>query len=80
MLSSSATLPVKGGFHQPKGLGNTSIMDYLNIGVHEFGHAAGLAHPDSSCTEESMYAFATKGETRKRTLNTGDNTGIQKAY
>ena len=60
--------------------GNTSIMDYLNISIHEFGHAAGLGHPESSCTEESMYAFATKGETRKRTLNTGDNTGIQKAY
>ncbi len=58
-------------------LGITSVMDYLNISVHEFGHAAGLAHPDSSCTEESMYGFATEGETKKRTLNAGDTTGIQ---
>ena len=61
-------------------LGITSIMDYLNISVHEFGHAAGMGHPDSSCTEESMYGFATEGETRKRTLNNGDTTGIQNAY
>lgn len=61
-------------------LGDTSIMDYLNISVHEFGHAAGLAHPDSSCTEDSMYAFATDGETKKRTLNAGDIAGIQQAY
>ena len=61
-------------------LGNTSIMDYVNISIHEFGHAAGLAHPASSCTEESMYGFATEGETRKRTLNTGDTTGIQEVY
>ena len=31
-------------------LGNTSIMDYNNIAVHEFGHAAGMDHPSDSCT------------------------------
>jgi len=32
------------------------------------------------CTEETMYRFATEGETKKRTLNTGDITGIKKLY
>jgi len=61
-------------------LGDTNIMDYQNIAVHEFGHALGLGHPDSSCAEESMYAFAISGETKKRTLNDGDKTGLHELY
>mgnify|MGYP001611475604 CR=1 FL=1 len=61
-------------------LGNTSIMDYQNIATHEFGHAAGMSHPDNSCTEETMYRFAQEGETKKRTLNTGDIAGIDQLY
>jgi len=61
-------------------LGNTAIMDFLNILVHEFGHAAGLGHPEDTCTEESMFRFAEEGETKKRTLFAGDIAGIKKLY
>jgi hypothetical protein len=59
---------------------NTSAMDMLNIAVHEVGHAAGLAHPDLTCTDETMYAYAAEGETKKRDLNAGDITGIRDLY
>lgn len=59
---------------------NTSAMDLLNIAVHEVGHAAGLSHPDLTCTEETMYAYATEGETKKRDLNDGDIAGIRDLY
>jgi len=60
--------------------GETGKMDYQNIATHEFGHALGLGHPDDSCTEETMYRYAGYGETKKRTLEAGDITGIQKLY
>ncbi len=60
--------------------GEAGKMDYQNIATHEFGHAAGLGHPDDSCTEETMYRYAGYGETKKRDLNTGDITGVQKLY
>jgi hypothetical protein len=56
------------------------FMDFLNIFVHEGGHAAGLGHPSSDCTEETMYAYAENGETKKRTLNAGDVAGIKALY
>ncbi|MBS3106029.1 matrixin family metalloprotease [Candidatus Woesearchaeota archaeon] len=55
-------------------------MDYQNIATHEFGHAAGMNHPSDSCTEETEYRFAQSGETKKRTLNAGDISGIIKLY
>ena len=61
-------------------LGDTNVMDYQNIAVHEFGHAAGLGHPDLGCGEETMHRYAEEGETKKRTLNSGDITGINKLY
>lgn len=60
--------------------GETSKMDFDNIATHENGHAAGMGHPSTSCVEETMYAYATEGETKKRTLNTGDITGINNLY
>ena len=61
-------------------LGNTGVMDLLNIAVHEVGHAAGMGHSPDTCVDETMYAFATEGETKKRTLNGGDIAGIQELY
>ena len=61
-------------------LGDTLIMDFQAIFQHEAGHAAGLSHPSSTCTEETMYAYASTGETKKRTLHTGDIEGIRALY
>lgn len=60
--------------------GDPTKMDFENIATHEVGHAMGLSHPDNSCIEETMYAFASDGETKKRTLEAGDITGINKLY
>lgn len=59
---------------------NSGVMDMLNIAAHEVGHAAGMGHPADSCAEETMYAFAAAGETKKRDLNAGDVTGIKTLY
>lgn len=59
---------------------NTGVMDMLNIAAHEVGHAAGMDHPSSTCSEETMHATASNGETKKRTLNAGDIAGIQDLY
>ena len=60
--------------------GDPNIMDLQNIATHEDGHAAGMAHPDNSCIDETMYAFATEGEIKKRDLNSGDIAGINQLY
>jgi hypothetical protein len=59
---------------------NNGIMDFESIFLHEAGHAAGLTHPSGACTEETMYAYASTGETKKRTLNPGDIAGIRALY
>ena len=60
--------------------GASGAMDYENISTHEIGHAFGMGHPSSSCAEETMYAFASNGETKKRDLNSGDIAGINALY
>ncbi len=60
--------------------GEAAKMDFENISTHEVGHAAGMGHPSASCTEETMYAYATEGETKKRSLNPGDAAGINTLY
>jgi len=60
--------------------GEAGKMDYQNIATHEFGHSLGLTHPDSTCTDETMYAFAGLGETDKQNLNAGDIEGVNKLY
>jgi hypothetical protein len=60
--------------------GDGNVMDLLNIAAHELGHALGLGHPENTCTEETMYAYATEGETKKRDLHDGDIAGAQELY
>ena len=60
--------------------GVAGAFDFENIAQHELGHSLGLGHPDSSCTEETMYAYASDGEIKKRTLNAGDIAGAQDLY
>jgi len=59
---------------------DASVFDLQNIITHELGHSAGLDHPPDSCGEETMYRFAQEGETKKRTLNIGDEQGIKRLY
>ena len=60
--------------------GEAGKMDFENIATHELGHSVGMGHPDNTCTEETMYAYADYGETKKRDLNTGDTAGINSLY
>lgn len=60
--------------------GESGKMDFENIATHEVGHAAGMGHPSSDCVEETMYAYADFGETKKRDLNAGDIEGISDLY
>ncbi len=60
--------------------GEAGKMDFENIANHELGHSVGMGHPDNTCTEETMYAYADFGETKKRTLNAGDIAGINSLY
>lgn len=60
--------------------GATGKMDFENIATHELGHSVGMDHPPDSCTEETMFASASTGETKKRSLNAGDITGIDGLY
>lgn len=60
--------------------GSTTAMDFDDIATHELGHAMGLGHPPNACTEETMYAYASLGETKKRDLNAGDIAGINGLY
>ena len=60
--------------------GAPGAIDVWNIVAHEGGHAIGMGHPSGSCTEETMYAYASEGETKKRSLNAGDIAGIRELY
>jgi matrixin len=56
------------------------VMDLQNIATHELGHSAGMGHPNKTCIEETMYAYSTLDETKKRDLSTGDINGIVELY
>jgi hypothetical protein len=65
--------------------GNATVdnktMDLQNIATHELGHAIGLADVyDSACSEVTMYGYSDYGETKKRTLEIPDITGLQTLY
>lgn len=56
--------------------GNSNSMDFDNIATHEVGHAVGMEHPNSTCTLETMYAYASNGETIKRDLHDRNIAGV----
>lgn len=60
---------------------NSSVMDLQNIVTHELGHALGLGDVyQTAAWQETMYGYAAPGETLKRSLYIGDQTGITKLY
>jgi hypothetical protein len=61
--------------------GEAGKMDFENIATHELGHSVGMSDLYSgSCGEETMYGYANYGETKKRTLESGDITGVKLLY
>ena len=56
-------------------------MDFENIATHELGHSVGLddLYRDK-CLEQTMYGYASYGETKKRTLEDGDINGVYQLY
>jgi len=63
------------------GIGETGKMDLQNIVTHELGHGLGLGDVyQTAANQETMYGYAIEGETIKRSLYIGDQTGITKLY
>jgi hypothetical protein len=61
--------------------GAPGTYDVQNIGTHEAGHAIGLADLyDSEDSEQTMFGYASTGETKKRTLKWGDRAGVAALY
>ncbi|MDP2664229.1 MAG: matrixin family metalloprotease [bacterium] len=62
-------------------VGEAGKMDFENIATHELGHSVGMGDLyESTCSEQTMYGYASYGETKKQTLEAGDIAGIQKLY
>lgn len=56
-------------------------MDLQNIATHELGHGVGLADVyDTTCAEVTMFGYSDYGETKKRTLEPADITGLRTLY
>jgi hypothetical protein len=61
--------------------GELGKHDIQNVGTHEVGHTLVLEDLyDAADSEETMYGYCAKGETKKRTLATGDIAGIRHIY
>ena len=61
--------------------GEAGKFDVENVTAHELGHALGLNHPSAAeCGEQTMWASASSGETKKRTLENGDKAGVGVLY
>lgn len=60
---------------------NPTLMDIRDIATHELGHGVGLKDLYSStCSQATMYGYASYRETKKSTLETGDINGIRQIY
>lgn len=59
--------------------GDNELFDVQNVATHEVGHTIGLSHPDNA-DAHTMWGYATKGETLKRTLAKGDKNGANALY
>jgi len=58
-----------------------AVMDLQNIATHELGHGAGLDDVyETVCSEVTMYGYSDYGETKKRTLEPADISGIRELY
>lgn len=56
-------------------------MDVENIVTHEMGHSFGMGDLyTTACAQETMYGYASEGQTNARTLEAGDIAGISKLY
>jgi len=56
-------------------------MDVQNIAAHEFGHNLNLGDLyDAGSREFTMYGYSSAGETKKRTLEGDDKSGIRFIY
>ncbi len=56
-------------------------MDFENIATRELGHSVGLGDLyTDECSEVTMYGYAAYGETKKRSLETGDIKGVKELY
>lgn len=61
--------------------GQGSAFDVENVGTHEIGHVLGLDHVrKSQDSGQTMWPYASQGETMRRTLGTGDKRGIDALY
>lgn len=62
-------------------IGEATKMDFENIATHELGHSVGLGDLyRSACAEQTMYGYASFGETKKQTLEAGDIAGVGELY
>lgn len=58
-----------------------AVWDVRGIATHEIGHAAGMGDLyTTAAAEQTMYGYASPGETKKRTLESGDIAGITALY
>lgn len=72
---------LNGENHQFTMKGEASKHDVQNIVTHEVGHFLGLGHEISPIDPDStMYAVASTGETKKRSLSVSDIAGVTTAY
>ena len=61
--------------------GSPNCYDFLSVVVHELGHSLGLADLyTSSCVESTMYGYASKGETFRRSLDTYTISCVRELY